>query len=168
MKNIGIHAAMTLAEIGPVTDVVVFFNAVIQLLENGVPGSVYPWVTEKLYRRSLKQDELLSVKKQLGDIEFKFSRISPSDIDWLSLGLNTQNTRLDVNVENLSVMFKRVFSAFSEAFECSALYIKEFGEYIPVRLGVTDAPFSFCDINRLDSEYDALSEKEPPFWLKCR
>ena len=35
---------MTIAEIGPASDVKGFFNLMASLLENGVKGSKYPWV----------------------------------------------------------------------------------------------------------------------------
>lgn len=41
MRNVGIHAAMTLAEIGPVSDVKAFFDLVVSLLEDRVRGSKY-------------------------------------------------------------------------------------------------------------------------------
>lgn len=165
MKNVGIHAAMTLAEIGPASDLVVFFNAVTQFLENGKIGSVYPCVTEKLYRRSLKQSELVTTKQQLDSIEDAFSRTSSNGIDWFSLGFDENNTRLNIKQSNLAYIFKRFFSAYSEALECTNAYYQEIKSYIPVRLGFTDAPYYIYDIIRPESEYDALKPDDLPFWL---
>jgi len=165
VKKVGVLAAMTLAEIGFVADLSVFFNTVIKLLENGTEGSVFPWVTEKLYRRSLKENELILVKQQLDEIRNEFSKIELSNSDLVGLGLNIEKTAFDINEKNLSMLFKRVFDAYDEAFECSQAYRETFKEYIPVRLGVTDAPYYIDDINRPESEYESLDINSQPFWL---
>ncbi|QXF34867.1 hypothetical protein B0X70_18120 [Photorhabdus akhurstii] len=166
MKNVGIHAAMTLAEIGTASDINGFFNLVVTLLKHRNKGSKYPWVTENLYRRSLKYEELSSVKRDLDSIERSFSQISAKGIDWMSLGVNVNNTKLNLKGESLSIVFKRLFSAFSEALECTEVYYQELNEYIPVRIGFTDTPYYIDEINRPLEKYDALGPDDPPFWLR--
>lgn len=166
VKKVGVLAAMTLAEIGYETDLSAFFNAVVRLLENDNPGSVYPWVTEKLYRRSLKEDELILVNQQLNDIFDAFSKIDSSSVDLIALGLNFERTAFDINAKKLSTLFKRVFEAYTEALECTVVYRQEFNEYIPVRLGITDTPYYIEDVNRPEYEYESIDISSPPFWLK--
>lgn len=166
MKKAGVLAAMTLAEIGSVSDLKVFFNTVVCLLESGIAGSVYPGVTERFYRRSLKEGELISVKQQLDEIRDIFSTIDPSNVDLVALGLDVKKTTLDLTSGNLSIMFKRVFEAYLEALECSEVYRQTFDEYISVRLGITDAPYYIDDVNRSESEYESLGVDSSPFWLR--
>lgn len=165
MKKVGVLAAMTLAEIGFVSDLEAFFNSVVKLLENDTAGSVYPWVTEKLYRRSLKENELILVKQQLDEIHDIFSSSKPSNVNLVDMGLVIENTTFDMNAKNLSTLFKRVFEAYAEALECSVVYRQAFNEYIPVRLGITDAPYYINDVNRPESEYESLDNHSLPFWL---
>lgn len=166
MKNVGILAAMTLAEVGPVSDVKGFFNLIVSLLESDIRGSKYPWVTEKLYRRSLTYDDLYEVKNELDSIKNELSCILTKNVEWLLFGVDKHNSRLDFEGRALSIVFKRFFEAFDEALECSEVYYKEFNEYIPVRLGFTDIPYYIDDVNRASEQYDALSSNEQPFWLR--
>lgn len=166
MKNVGILAAMTLAELGPVSDVKGFFNLIVSLLENDIRGGKYPWVTEKLYRRSLAYDDLYKVKCELDSIKSNFTCIFSDGIDWLLFGIDKHNSRLNFEGGNLSSVFKRFFEAFDEALECTEIYYQTFKEYIPVRVGFTDTPYYIDDVNRASEQYDALGPNDPPFWLR--
>ncbi|WP_336998670.1 Imm70 family immunity protein [Leclercia sp. M50] len=165
-KNVGILAAMTLAEVGPASDVKGFFNVVLSLLENGTNGSKYPWIKGKLYRGSLAYDELYKVKNELDTIKNEFSTILPDDIVWSSFGVDKNHSRLNFDAGNLFLVFERFFKAFDEALTCTEAYYQAFNEYIPVRLGFTDAPHYIDDVNRTSEQYNALGPNEPPFWLR--
>lgn len=164
-KNIGILAAMTIAEVGPASDVKGFFNLVLSLLENGTKGSKYPWVVDKFYRGSLAYDELYKVKSELDSIKNELSAISPDNIEWSSFGVDKNHSRLNFEGGNLFLVFERFFKAFDEALECTEIYYQSFNEYIPVRVGFTDAPHYIDDVNRTSEKYNVLGPNDPPFWL---
>ena len=166
MKNVGILAAMTLAEVGPASDVKGFFNVVLSLLENGTKGSKYPWVMEKLYRGSLAYDDLYKVKNELDSIKNEFSAILPDNIEWSSFGIDKNHSRLNFEGRSLFSVFERFFKAFDEALECTEVYYQSFNEYIPVRVGFTDAPHYIDDVNRTSEQYNALGPNDEPFWLQ--
>jgi len=166
MKNVGILAAMTLAEVGPASDVKGFFNVVLSLLENGTKGSKYPWVMEKLYRGSLAYDDLSKVKNELDSIKNEFSAILPDNIEWSSFGIDKNHSRLNFEGRSLFSVFERFFKAFDEALECTEVYYQSFNEYIPVRVGFTDAPHYIDDVNRTSEQYNALGSNDEPFWLQ--
>ncbi len=156
---------MTLAELGPVTDVKGFFNIVVSLLENDVRCSKYPWVTENLYRRSLGYDEAYKVKEELNSIKAELSSIPSNSINWVSFGIDKTRTRLSLGEKNLSDVFKNFFEAFDEALECTEIYYKTCNEYIPIRIGCTDIPYYMDDVNRSSEEYAALGQNDLPFWM---
>jgi len=166
MKNVGILAAMTLAEVGPASDVKGFFNVVFSLLENGTNGRKYPWVMEKLYRWSLAYDDLYKVKNELDSIKSEFSAILPDNIQWSSFGIDKNHSRLNFEGRSLLSVFERFFKAFDEALECTEVYYLSFNEYIPVRVGFTDAPHYIDDVNRTSEQYNALGPNDEPFWLQ--
>jgi len=165
-KNVGILAAMTLAEVGPASDVKGFFNLVLSLLENGIKSSKYPWVMEKLYRGSLAYDELYKVKSELDSIKNEFLAISPDNIEWSSFEVDKNHSRLNFEARSLFSVFERFFKAFDEALECTEVYYQSFNEYIPVRVGFTDAPHYIDDVNRTSEQYNASGPNDPPFWLR--
>jgi hypothetical protein len=166
MKNVGILAAMTLAEVGPASDVKVFFNVVLSLLENGTKGSKYPWVMEKLYRGSLAYDDLYKVKNELDSIKNEFSAILPDNIEWSSFGIDKNHSRLNFEGRSLFSVFERFFKAFDEALESTEVYYQSFNDYIPVRVGFTDAPHYIDDVNRTSEQYNSLVQNDEPFWLR--
>lgn len=166
MRNVGIHAAMTLAEIGPVSDVKAFFDLVVSLLEDRVRGSKYFFVSDKLYKRSLAYNDLYKVKEELNSIETEFSSIHSISINWLLVGIDDESTRLNLSNKYLSEVFQRLFKAFNEVLECTEAYYQSFKEYIPIRIGFTDAPYYIDDINRSSEQYDALGPEDLPFWLR--
>ncbi len=157
---------MTLAEVGPASDVKGFFNVVLSLLENGTKGSKYPWVMEKLYRGSLAYDDLSKVKNELDSIKNEFSAILPDNIEWSSFGIDKNHSRLNFEGRSLFSVFERFFKAFDEALECTEVYYQSFNEYIPVRVGFTDAPHYIDDVNRTSEQYNALGPNDEPFWLQ--
>ncbi len=157
---------MTLAEVGPASDVKGFFNVVLSLLENGTKGSKYPWVMEKLYRGSLAYDDLSKVKNELDSIKNEFSAILPDNIEWSSFGIDKNHSRLNFEGRSLFSVFERFFKAFDEALECTEVYYQCFNEYIPVRVGFTDAPHYIDDVNRTSEQYNALGPNDEPFWLQ--
>ncbi|WP_369525731.1 Imm70 family immunity protein [Kosakonia cowanii] len=57
-----------------------FFNLVVSLLDNGIKGSKYLWVTEKLYCGPLTYDEVYKVKCELDSVSDKFSRFSLNNV----------------------------------------------------------------------------------------
>lgn len=165
-KNVGILAAMTIAEVGPASDVKAFFKLVLSLLENGTKGSKYPWVVEKLYRGSLAYDELYKVKSELDTIKNEFSAISPDNIEWSSFGIDKNHSRLNFEGRSLFSVFERFFKAFDEALESTEVYYQSFNDYIPVRVGFTDAPHYIDDVNRTSEQYNSLVQNDEPFWLR--
>ena len=132
---------MTLAEVGSASDVKPFFNLLVSLPDNGIKGSKYPWVTEKLYSGSLPYDEVYKVKCELDSVSDEFSRFSLCNVDLQSFGMDKNNSRLNLNGKNLHAVLDRLFKAFDEALECTEVYYQGVNEYIPVRIGFTDAQY---------------------------
>lgn len=156
---------MTLAEVGSASDVKSFFNLLVSLLENGIKGSKYPLLTEKLYSGSLPYNEVYKVKCELDSVSDEFSRFSLCNVDLQSFGMDKNNSRLNLNEKNLHAIFDLLFKAFDEALECTEVYYQGFNEYIPVRVGFIDAPYYIDDVNRASEQYDALVPNDQPFWL---
>lgn len=163
MNNVGFLAAMTIFVLGPASDVACFFNSVTCLLEGGERGRRFPYVTERLYRRSLRHDELVFVSRDMLEIEYEFRRLNASEVDFYSLGLDGSSTRLSFEEGDLSEVFFRFFSGFSEVVKCTDLFFSEFGEYVPVRIGFTDGAAALVDISRPVDFYEKLQGN--PLWL---
>lgn len=163
MSNVGFLAAMTIFVLGPASDVACFFNSVTFLLEGGKRGGRFPHVAERLYRRSLSHDELVFVARDMAEIESEFREVATNKVDFQSLGIDGSSTRLCMKEENLSEVFSRFFSGFSEVVKCTDLFFSEFGEYVPVRIGFTDGAAAMVDIKRPVELYEKI--QGDPLWL---
>jgi hypothetical protein len=166
MKNVGVLAAMTIATLGSVSDVAFFFNSVVAILEGGGRGSVYPIVTDRLYMRSMGSKEMEALKAAIADIHCRLEGVSVCDVDVERLGLDNENTRLDLNCDSLGALFSPIFRAVLEAVECTSVFFEEFEEEVPLRIGFTDAPDHIFETNRSDEAYEQLSNGDAPFWLR--
>ncbi|HID7841048.1 Imm70 family immunity protein [Stenotrophomonas maltophilia] len=166
MKDVGVLAAMTISVLGPASDVDCFFNSVVFFLENGKRGSKYPSVTEKLYCRSLSESELAELKVDLESIRVEFDGIPADGFDKGAFGVDEGSTRLLLNGNTLADIFARFFKVILDAVECSDAFHKEFNEYVPLRLGFTDAPDYIFDVNRPEDLYNSIASDELPFWRR--
>ncbi|MGC6388438.1 hypothetical protein ACMV8I_12360 [Ewingella sp. S1.OA.A_B6] len=110
--------------------------------------------------------DLYKVKDELNSIKTEFSSIHSISINWLLVGIDDESTRLDFSNKYLPEIFQHLFKAFNEGLECTKAYYQSFKEYIPVRIGFTDAPYYIDDINRPSEQYDVLGPEDLPFWLR--
>jgi hypothetical protein len=166
MKNVGVLAAMTISVLGPASDVDCFFKSVVFFLEGGKRGSKYPLVTEKLYCRSLNKNELAELKIDLESVRAEFNSIPADSFDISAFGVDEENTRLLLSGNTLADIFARFFKIIFDAVECSDVFYKEFNEYVPLRIGFTDAPDYIFDVNRSEDLYNSLASNELPFWRR--
>lgn len=166
MKKVGVLAAMTISALGTASEVNCFFTTVVCLLESGVRGARYPAVTERLYRRSLGYAELEGLKLSLKEIKGEFGKLQVDDVGKRFFDLKESSGCLNSSGKTLADVFSRFFETFFEAIECSNVFYDEFKEYVPLRLGFTEAPEYIFDINRPVEQYDSLGLDELPFWLR--
>lgn len=165
MKNVGVLAAMTMSVLGTASEVNCFFRAIVHFLENG-RGSRYPAVTERLYRRSLGGAELHELKLSLEQVRVEFGSLQVDGVDEDFFDLKEFSGRLDFSGKTLADVFSRFFGVVFEAIECTSVFYEEFNEYVPLRLGFTDAPDYIFDINRSVEQYESLGLDGLPFWLR--
>lgn len=166
MKNVGILAAMTISVLGPASDVDCFFKSIVFFLEGGKRGSKYPLVTERLYRRSLSNNELAGLKMDLEGVRTEFNSIPASSFDISAFWVDKEHTRLILSGNTLADIFSRFFEIIFDAVECSDVFYKEFDEYVPLRIGFADAPDYILDLNRSEDLYNSLASDDLPFWRR--
>lgn len=123
-------------------------------------------VTERLYCRSLGKNELTELKIDLESVRAKFNSIPADSFDISTFGVDEESTRLLLNGNTLADIFTRFFKIIFDAIECSDVFYKEFNEYVPLRIGFTDAPDYIFDVNRSEDLYNSLASDELPFWRR--
>jgi hypothetical protein len=166
MRNIGFDGGHSIYELGPSSDVILFFDCLRCYVEQANPNQDWSLLTDRLYRRYLRQDELddaLMLMNQARDI---FSQCpSASAVEWdVLLSGGTERSRLKPNLPTLADVFSTYFENFEKACGSAKSFVEAFKIYQPVRVVISDLAGFARDKNKPLPEYDALEGK--PFWLQ--
>jgi len=126
-------------------------------------------LTDRLYRRYLRLDELELATRKMRKVWDHFSSLPSTYLGPDRLAeVKTPDSRLDLGAPSLATMFARYFEHFDYCVESAKLNYEAFKAhpgyvYEPVRVIVTDMPRHMIDSARSLAEYDALVGD--PIWL---
>ncbi|MFY1843181.1 hypothetical protein ACOTEK_16695 [Achromobacter xylosoxidans] len=167
MRKIGFDGGHTVYELGPVSDVVLFFECLSSFVVSQYPDQDWSLLTDRLYRRYLRREELERSFALMERARSIFSTLPSASVEW-DEGLQTDRdkTWLDSRQDTLGAIFFRYFDLFSKAKDSAISFLDEFGIYQPVRVLVSDMPALIVEKRRPLNEYDALGLSDLPFWLR--
>ncbi|MCP5326861.1 MAG: hypothetical protein H7A09_11140 [Oceanospirillaceae bacterium] len=166
MRKIGFDGGHTVYELGPVSDVVLFFDCINTFVVSQ-DGDDWSLITDSLYRRYLKQDELERASILMGKLQKNFLNLTASSVEWDEVFKGDRElTWLDPEQGTLGAIFSRYFDLFSKAISSAISFFVEFNIYQPVRIVISDMPGFFIDRNRPLKDYDELVLDDYPFWLR--
>ncbi|WP_221887384.1 hypothetical protein [Xanthomonas cerealis] len=164
---IGINGGHTTYDLGTPSDVVLFFDCINAFVTEKYPGKEWGLLTDRLYRRYLRFDDLERCSELMGLVKISFNEISASSIEWNKSILDGDSkTLLAFRSSNLSGVFYNYFEAFSKAKESATSFYGEFNIYQPVRILVSDFPNLVIEKMRPLKDYDSLEQDATPFWLQ--
>ncbi|RBH85820.1 hypothetical protein BRL93_22910 [Xanthomonas oryzae pv. oryzae] len=167
MRTIGINGGHTTYDLGTPSDVVLFFDCINAFVSGKYPGKEWGILTDRLYRRYLRFDDLERCSELMELVKTEFNDISASSIKWDKSTLDGDGkTFLAFRSSNLSDVFRRYFEAFSKAKESAKSFYDEFNIYQPVRILVSDLPNLVIEKMRPLEDYDSLEQDATPFWLQ--
>jgi hypothetical protein len=168
MKLIGITGGSSLCELGPASDVQLFFDCLNTFVVSKHPEKDWSLLVDRLYKRYLRLDELDSAVVLMEQARKSFVNQSSEAVDWkLSIKM-APGTRLDSTKKTLVEIFENFFDHFIHCVESAKTNYEGFKSYQgykfePVRIVVSDQPWFIVEKNRPLEEYDTLIDK--PFWL---
>ncbi len=149
---------------------VLFFECLKTYAEQGHPEQDWSLLTDRLYRRYLRQEELDEALLLMEQAHQIFAELPASAVDWdPSMLGNAEKTWLDPSRSTLADVFGKYFEHFARCVESARLNYETFKSYPgylyePVRVVISDLPGFARDKNKPLAEYDALDGK--PFWLQ--
>ncbi|CAM2160413.1 hypothetical protein ABLT15_10660 [Paraburkholderia tropica] len=166
IRKIGFHGGHTIFELGPASDVELFFSCLERYVEDSAPAQDWSLLTDRLYRRYLRQDELspaLALMRKAREIFSKFP--AKTSIEWNVEMLKSQErTWLNPDQATLADVFSRYFEGFVDVCESAESFFEAFKTYQPVRVVISDLAGFARDKKKPLEEYDALERK--PMWLR--
>ncbi|WP_459625350.1 hypothetical protein [Burkholderia sp. 3C] len=147
-----------------------FFGCLKTYAEQAHPERDWRLLTDRLYRRYLRLDELEDALLLMEQARRIFAELPASAIDWdPSMRGDAEKTWLDPSRSTLADVFSRYFENFVRCVESARINYETFKSYAgysyePVRVVISDLPGFARDKNKPLAEYDALEGK--PFWLQ--
>ncbi|WP_048817291.1 hypothetical protein [Ralstonia solanacearum] len=166
MRIIGFHGGSSLCELGTVSDVVLFFDCLRMYVESAHPEQDWSLLSDRLYRRYLREDELdaaLRLMEQAKQILSMHSAATAVSWDPILLG-DRQKTWLDPKLPTLADVFAKYFESFLHCVESSKIFLNSWGIYKPVRTVIANLPDFAVEKKRSLEEYDNLDDL--PFWRR--
>ncbi|MFM0546983.1 hypothetical protein PQR29_19880 [Paraburkholderia strydomiana] len=166
MNKIGFDGGHSIYELGPAPDVVLFFDCVKIYAEWDHPEQDWSLLTDRLYRRYLRREELKPALLLMGQVRQLFvQRPAKSSIEWEAKVLaNSEKSGLNPEQPTLAEVFSKYFEHFASACGSAESFVDAFNIYQPVRVVISDLPGFARDKNKPLAEYDALEGE--PFWLR--
>ncbi|QCX49533.1 hypothetical protein [Ralstonia pseudosolanacearum] len=166
MRTIGFHGGSSLCELGTVSDVVLFFDCLSMYVESARPEQDWSLLSDRLYRRYLREDELDAALRLMEQAKQIFStHPAATAVNWdpALLG-DRQRTWLDPTRPTLADVFAKYFECFSHCVESSKIFMSSWNMYKPVRTVIADLPDFAVEKKRSLEEYDSLEGE--PLWRR--
>ena len=171
MRKIGFFGGGLLHELGPASDVVLFFSCVSQYAERDYPEQDWSLLTDRLYRRYLRLDEVELASALMAQVrEIFVHRPATSSVQWDGKMLSDpEKSWLKQDQPTLADVFRKYFEGFVRCVESARLNYETFKSYPgysyeSVRTVISDTSGFMRDKNKPLAEYDALEGKT--FWLQ--
>ncbi|OAI58851.1 hypothetical protein RSP795_22550 [Ralstonia solanacearum] len=166
MRTIGFHGGSSLCELGTVSDVVLFFDCLRMYVESTHPEQDWSLLSDRLYRRYLREDELDAALMLMEQAKQIFStHPAATAVNWDPALLDDrQRTWLDPKLPTLADVFAKYFESFSHCVESSKIFLNSWKMYKPVRTVIADMPDFAVEKKRPLEEYDALEGE--PLWRR--
>jgi len=166
MITVGFDGGHTVYDLGPVLDVTFFFSCVKAYVVDAYPDKDWEILTDRLYRRYLRKEELVSASVLMTEVREVLLSAPRDCVEWNSfMSSNGSQSWLDASSSTLGGLFYRYFELFDKAKESAISFMQEFGIYQPVRIVTSSLPDFIIEKNRSLVEYDALSGDDLPFWM---
>ena len=167
MKIIGLDGGHTVYELGPVSDVQLFFDCIQECVAPRSPDGDWTLLTDRLYRRYLRQAELESASVLMDRARTVLLSLPTNSMDLEGLySGDPRSSRLDMAGESLGDVFSRYFQLFTKARDSALSFLSEFGIYQPVRVISSSLPHFSIEKDVSLDQYDELPGNEIPFWLR--
>jgi hypothetical protein len=170
MKMIGFCGGSSICEVGTVSDVVLFFECLDYFVVRKNPERDWTLLTDRLYRRYLRLEELSSAIVLMNEVKGIFTNVPSSEVDWRQELIGDRSkTWLDPSLGNLADVFVKFFENFAYCAESAKLNYEGFKsypgyQYEPVKTVPTDLAGFATEKARPLKEYDEIEGK--PFWIR--
>lgn len=165
MRKIGFLGGHTVYELGPASDVVFFFHCLKTFVVGRFPAEDWGVLTDRLYRRYLRLNELEHAASLMLKAQEELSRETKFFVMFDEYIKHYSESWLNSDKDSLDGVFSRYFELFFLAKQSAISFFSEFKIYQPVRLVVSEMPMLMLEKRRPLDDYENLDINSLPFWL---
>ncbi|MBL0318992.1 MAG: hypothetical protein IPP74_06860 [Alphaproteobacteria bacterium] len=162
MRMVGFCGGDLIRELGYSGDMEIFYSCIHRYVTSKDIETNYSLIVDKLYRRYLKREELDDALRMMDNIENIFKTITSQSVDWVGLGLNIEETYLDISEYYLHLVFRKYFNSFRECVNSYRHCYDKYKDNNVVKTIFTDPVWFTYENLRTLSEYD--EHDGIPFW----
>jgi hypothetical protein len=164
MRTIGFFGGSTISELGPVADVQLFFDCLGSLVVPASPDRNWSLLTDRLYRRYLRREELTPAQALMDEVQERFGDLPSSTVDWGDITAPGAVSRLDPLKATLADVFSAYFERFERCRNSAEMFFETWQRYLPLKIGIADLPDYLADEDRPLEEYESLQGE--PLWKR--
>jgi hypothetical protein len=169
-KNIarcGFAGGSRMYSLGSLSDMIFFFKCINYDVARAYPKEDFSVITDRLYRRYLRFEELDEAVEKMKFIEEMFKTVDSKLYEWTEAEKEGAKTFLNFRQDTMFDIFKEYFDGFYECVSSAKYFFKAGEKYSPVKVSPADATwyFAYRDSHSLE-EFDALGSGEEPFWQR--
>ena len=166
MRSIAIFGGNSINVLGPISDILIFFQCIDTYVIKANLKEDYSLLTDRLYKRYLRREEVGKASEEMNLVKNLFSQIPTDQVNFENLGIDLENTRLALSEATLDKVFIKYFNHFEDCKETCTLAQEILGYFQPVRFVIGDLPYFMVDKNRPLADYDNLPDDAEPFWMR--
>jgi len=141
-----------------------FFNCIRLVSSRLLPDLDSSLLTDRLYRRYLKLDELDATTDLLARLQETLIGLPADSVNWSEFGWEESSTGLDPTLKNIAEVLARHLDGAVDLIRNAKKFEKRFHIFKPVITIITDTPRFYAERNRSLVDYDALEGE--PMWLR--
>ena len=167
--KIGFTGGARIVELGTDSDMKLFFDCISYYVPPKYPDKNWSLITDRLYRRYLKLEELDATVALMKLVEKEFKQLDREAFDWSKILSGQVKSDLDRAKSTLFEIFGKYFEAFYESIECAIRNYEWFKsdpdyKYQPVMVIISTIPYCISYSMIPLSVFDNLQPDEKPIW----
>lgn len=162
--KIGYIGGGIIIDLGTDSDMKLFFDSISYYLPSKYPEKDWSILTDRLYRRYLKLEELDIAESLMKLVEEEFKQLDREAVDWSKTKSDKIKSDLDITKATLFDIFSNYFRAFYRCIEFAVYENKHSNFYRPIMVAITTIPYVISYEKIPLSFFDNLGADEKPIW----
>jgi hypothetical protein len=147
------------------SDMIFFFECINYDVLRAYPNENFDVITDRLYKRYLRLEELDEAVLKMKLIEDVFKTVKSDLFDWSEIAKEDTITFLDFKQNTLFEIFKEYFEGFNGCVESTKIFFKSWNKLSPVMISPTNIFTRTYYSNIPLCEFENIKNNEKPFWL---